>query len=140
MITVFIDTNVIISGIFFSGLESKILDSRQLRLVTADICKEETLEVVERKFEDLSSRSLEKVLDEVEEALMDIDVIKEEEYREKMDVAENCVDGKNDRKVLAAVLAYEPDHFITGDGDFHNEEVRGKVDMIRSRDLLDKIR
>ena len=35
MITVFIDINVIISGIFFSGLEAKILDSRELRLVTA---------------------------------------------------------------------------------------------------------
>ncbi|MBS3790799.1 MAG: putative toxin-antitoxin system toxin component, PIN family [Candidatus Thermoplasmatota archaeon] len=138
MITVFIDTNVIISGIFFSGLEAKILDSRELRLVTADICREETLEVVERKFEVLSSRSLEKVLDEVEEALMDIEVV--EEYREKMDIAERCVEGENDRKVLAAVLAYEPDYFVTGDGDFHNEDVKERVDIIESRKLLEKIK
>jgi len=140
MLTVFVDTNVIISGIFFSGLESKILDSRDLKLVTADICKEETVEVVKRKFDELSSNSLEKVLKEVEDALMDIDLIDEEEYRGKMDAAERCVDGKNDRKVLAAVLAYEPDHFITGDGDFYNEEVKDKVDMIRSRDLLEKLK
>jgi len=63
MKTVFIETIVIISGIFFSGLEAKVLDSRELRLVTADICREETLEVAERKFEDLSSTSLGKVLD-----------------------------------------------------------------------------
>jgi len=140
MITVFVDTNVIISGIFFSGQESKILDSRELKLVTADICREETFEVVKRKFEELSSKSLENVLEEVEEAIMDIEVIKEEEYREKMDAAERCLDGENDRKVLAAVLAYEPDYFITGDGHFHNEEVEAGVDMIRSRDLLEKIR
>ncbi len=139
MITVFVDTNVIISGIFFSGQESKILDSRELKLVTADICREETLEVVERKFEELSSKSLENVIEEVEEALMDIEMIKEEEYREKMDIAERCVDGENDRKVLAAVLAYGPDYFITGDGHFQNEEVVEKVDMIASRDLLEKI-
>ncbi|MFP4142129.1 MAG: putative toxin-antitoxin system toxin component, PIN family [Thermoplasmata archaeon] len=138
MITVFIDTNVIISGIFFSGLEANILDSRELRLVTADICREETLEVVERKFEDLSSRSLEKVLDEVEEALMDIEVV--EEYGDKMDIAERCVDGENDRKVLAAVLAYEPDHFVTGDGDFDDEDVKERVDIIESRELLEKIK
>ncbi len=139
MLTVFIDTNVIISGIFFSGQESKILDSRELKLVTADICREETLEIVERKFEELSSRSLENVQEEVEEAIMDIEVIKEEGYREKMDIAEKCVGGENDRKVLAAVLAYGPDHFITGDGHFHNEEVEARVDMIKSRDLLEKI-
>lgn len=138
MITVFIDTNIIISGIFFSGQESQILDSRELKLMTADICREETLEVVERKFEDLSSNSLENVLEEVEEALMDIEVIKEKGYREKMDIAEKYVDGENDRKVLAAVLAYQPDYFITSDGHFHNEEVEARVDMIRSRDLLEK--
>ncbi len=71
---------------------------------------------------------------------MDIEVIKEEEYREKMDAAERCLDGENDRKVLAAVLAYEPDFFITGDGHFHNEEVEKKVDIIKSRDLLEEIK
>ncbi len=140
MITVFIDTSVIISGIFFSGQESQILDSGDFRLVTADICREETLEVVERKFEDLSSRSLEKVLDEVEEALIDIELIEEEEYKDKIDETERCVDGKNDVKVLAAVLARDPDYFITGDGDFWNEDVEDKVDLIKSRDLLEKVR
>ncbi|MBS3816486.1 MAG: putative toxin-antitoxin system toxin component, PIN family [Candidatus Thermoplasmatota archaeon] len=138
MITVFIDTNVIISGMFFSGLEAKILDSRELKLVSTNICREETLEVVERKFEDLSSRSLEKVLDEVEEALMDIEVV--EGYREKMGVSKRCVEGENDRKVLAAVLSYEPDYFVTGDGDFHNEEVEERVEIIESRELLEKVK
>ncbi|MFW5898602.1 MAG: putative toxin-antitoxin system toxin component, PIN family [Candidatus Saliniplasma sp.] len=140
MLKVFIDTNIIISGIFFSGLESKILDSRDLRLVTADICREETMEVVKRKFNDLGSKSLDKVLEEVEEALMDIEFIKEEEYRSEMDFAKKCVRGENDIKVLAAVIAVEPDHFITGDSDFHKEEVEEKVDLITSRELLDKIR
>ena len=140
MITVFVDTNVIISGIFFSGQESKILDSRELKLVTADICREETFEVVKRNFEELSSKSFENVLEEVEEAIMDIEVIKEEEYRKKMDIAERYLDGENDRKVLAAVLAYELDYFITGDGHFHNEGVEKKVDIIKSTDLLEEIK
>lgn len=140
MITVFIDTSVIISGIFFSGQESQILDSGDFKLVTADICREETLEVVKRKFEDLSSRSLEKVLDEVEEALIDIELIEKEEYKDKIDETERCVDGKNDVRVLAAVLAYDPDYFITGDGDFRNEDVEERVDIIKSRNLLEKVR
>lgn len=107
-------------------------------MVTADICKEETLEVVERKFDDLSSKSLAKVLEEVGLALIDIDIV--EEYEGKMEEAKRYIQGKNDRKVLAAVLKVEPDYFITGDGDFHEKEIEEKVDMIKSRELLEKIR
>jgi len=139
MISVFVDTNIIISGIFFSGLEAEVLRYKDIKLVSADICKEETLEVAERKFDELSSKSLEKVLHEVEEALLDIDFIGRNEYEGKIQEAEKLVDGENDSKVLAAVLYIEPDHFITGDDDFHNEGVKERVDIIKSRELLDKI-
>ncbi|MGM0510936.1 MAG: PIN domain-containing protein [Thermoplasmatota archaeon] len=139
MISVFVDTNIIISGIFFSGLEAEVLRYKDIKLVSADICREEALDVAERKFDVLSSKSLEKVLHEVEEALMDIDFIERKEYEEKIQEAESLVGGENDSKVLAAVLHVEPDHFITGDGDFDNEEVRKRVDLKTSRELLDKI-
>ena len=140
MISVFVDTNIIISGLFFSGLEAEILNSKGIRLITADICKEETIEVVERKFDDLSSGSLETVIHEVEEAFLDIDVIVEREYEAKIGEAGGCVKGDNDRKVLAAVLTVRPDYFITGDEDFYNDDVEERVEIVKSRELLEHLR
>ncbi len=136
---VFLDTNVIISGIFFSGLEAEILHSTEIRPITADICKEETLDVSKRKFVGLSSRSQEKVLYEVAKALLDIDIVAEKDYGHRMAEAEKYVHGENDKKVLAAVLHIQPDYFITGDKDFHNEEIKKRVRTVKSREFMEII-
>lgn len=140
MFKVLVNTNIIISGIFFEGLESEILDSKDIKLFTADICKEETIEVAERKFSDLSSDSLEKVIAEVEDAFLDIDVIDEQEYRDDMDEAIDLIDGENDGKVLAAVLSTQPDYFITGDEDFYTENIEERVNIVKSRELLKRMK
>ncbi|MFB6283332.1 MAG: hypothetical protein ABEK59_05270 [Halobacteria archaeon] len=46
MMQVFVDTKILISGIFFEGPESQLLDSKKAALVTADICYRELQEVV----------------------------------------------------------------------------------------------
>ena len=45
----------------------------------------------------------------------------------------------NDAEVLAAVLAVEPDYFVTGDGDFHAEEVSRRMEVVETTEALEEI-
>lgn len=123
MKTVFLDTNIIISGTFFSGPEADLLSHPELKLVTAGICEEELLKVTKEKFGQFGSETKKVAIKEVENSLMDIDVVVEEEYLKKLDKARNLITGKNDQKVLAAALSVNPDYFITGDQDFQKDEI-----------------
>lgn len=46
---VFIDTNILLSGVFFEGNESKILDLVEIDLVTSEDVVEELRKVVKKK-------------------------------------------------------------------------------------------
>jgi predicted nucleic acid-binding protein len=46
---VFLDTNILISGIFFDGNESKILDIPEIDLITSEDCIDELLRVTRKK-------------------------------------------------------------------------------------------
>ncbi len=54
---VFLDTNILISGIFFSGNESNLLSFPNIELFTSQIALEELKEVVSRKFVSLKAES-----------------------------------------------------------------------------------
>lgn len=124
MKTVFLDTNTIISGTSFSGPEADLLSQPGLRLVTADVCRDELLGVTREKFDQFGSETRKVAVKEVENSLMDIDVIDEDEYLQELDRAKRLVDGENDRKVLAAALFVEPDYFVTGDQDLRKDKVQ----------------
>jgi len=46
---VFLDTNILISGIFFEGNESKVLDMMEVDLITCEDVVEELRKVVKKK-------------------------------------------------------------------------------------------
>ena len=138
MRTVFVDTNILVSGVFFDGPEAELLDARRLRLVTAEVCERELTEVAERKA-DTFGVSESGARDMVEGALIDIDVTPEGRYGDRYDEAADFVGEGNDAEVLAAVLAVKPDSFVTGDGDFHVDEVRDLVEVMETRELLESI-
>ncbi len=46
------------------------------------------------------------------------------------------VGGKNDQKILAAILFSKPDYFVTGDKHFYNEKVKTKVKIRKTREIL----
>ena len=50
---IFIDANVIISGTFFEGNESKLISLEDLDLYTSDVVIEEVKDVAMRKFKSL---------------------------------------------------------------------------------------
>ena len=69
---VFVDTNVLVSGIFFDGNESRILDLVELDLVTSQDVVDELRKVVRRKLKYLKERTFQIALAETDKALADI--------------------------------------------------------------------
>ena len=139
MKTVFIDTNIIISGTFFSGPEAELLSQSGLRLVTADVCKEELLKVTREKFDQFGSETSRVAVKEVEKSLIDIDFIPKEEYAQELEKAKTLINGENDRRILAAALYVKPDYFITGDKDFQSEEIQNILPMKSTRKVLEEL-
>ena len=72
---VFLDTNILVSGIFFEGNESKILDMTEIDLVTCEDAVEELRKVTVKKLKYLGERPLEIALSELERALSDIEIV-----------------------------------------------------------------
>ena len=66
---VFLDTNILLSGIFFEGNESKIFDLVEIDLITSDDNIKELQKVVTKKLRYLKERSLEIALAETTRAL-----------------------------------------------------------------------
>ncbi|MCK4353446.1 PIN domain-containing protein [candidate division WOR-3 bacterium] len=75
----FLDTNIIISGLFFKGNESKLL-LLSVELYTSDTIVFELKEVVTQKFKSLKIESKRIAFKETERALMDFKIVKEKEY------------------------------------------------------------
>lgn len=77
---VFLDTNILISGIFFEGNESEILDMVELDLITSEDVIDELKKITKKKLKYLGNRTLEIALLEVDRALFDIDILPRERY------------------------------------------------------------
>lgn len=137
---IFVDSNVIISGTFFPGLESVVLKLVDADIISADICYEEVLEVARRKFKNFRVEAKIIALEEVKKSFEGIKIIRENMYKGKMKEASKFVKGKNDRKVLAAVLAVKPDFFVTRDKHFHTKKLKEKIRITRTRELLKSLK
>jgi len=135
---IFIDSNIIISGTFFSGLESTLLSLEDVDLITADICKEEVLGVTKRKFRSFGVETLRIALEEVKNSFSDVIVISENDYAHNIEKAKDLIKDKvNDQKVLAAVLTIKPDYFVTGDKDFDKDEIKKEINVMKTREVLE---
>ncbi len=108
---VFLDTNILISGIFFEGNESKILDMVEIDLITCEDVVEELRTVVMKKLKYLKERTLEIALSEIEKALSDIEIIPKGKYKHKIKEAQKLMKYKKDVPILASVLYVKPDFF-----------------------------
>lgn len=134
---VFIDTNILLSGIFFSGNESKLLSLLEIDLITSDLVLEEAREVVRRKFQVFGVESFKVALEELENALMDFtEIIQKKDYIHKFKTARELIDKEKDSRILAAVLAVKPDYFVTGDTDFYTLKIKKILAVCKTREIL----
>ena len=137
---VFVDTNVLLSGIFFEGNESKIFDLVEFVLMTSEDVVDELHRVVRKKLKYLKERTFEIALAETEKAISDIEIIPRAKYLHKIKEAEMLIKHKKDISILAAVLHVKPDYFLTGDAHFFTDSVKSIVNVITARDFLEKIK
>jgi len=133
-IKVFVDTNIIITGIFFSGYEVLLINLSGIKLFTADVCIEEARKVVERSsFEEYVSIALEKL----ENTFVVLNAEKEGDYSEFLPQAKLLIPNKpNDQKVLAAALYLNPDYFVSRDGDFDKKNIKQLLNIKTAEEIL----
>ncbi len=137
---VFLDTNILLSGIFFDGNEANILDLVEIEFVTSEDVVEELRKVVKKKLKYLKERTFEIALSETERALSDITVISRSKYNHKIKEAESLITHKKDVSILAAVLYVKPDYFLTGDAHFFTDKIKNIVNVFAAKDFLVKIK
>ena len=136
---IFLDTNILISGIFFEGNESKILDMPEVDLITCEDVVYELKNVTKKKLKYLEQRNLEIALVEVDRALSDIDILPREKYLEKFLEAEDLIAHEKDIPILAAALYANADYLLTGDSHFFTDKVKSEIKVRKAREFLDEI-
>jgi len=136
---VFVDTNILLSGIFFEGNESRILDLVEMDLVTSEDVVDELRSVVKKKLKYLKERTFEIALTEMEKALTDILIIPRSKYKHRLKDAESLISHKKDVPILAAVLFAKPNYFLTGDVHFFTEKIERIIHVSTAKDFLAKI-
>jgi predicted nucleic acid-binding protein len=137
---VFIDTNILLSGIFFEGNESSILDMVELDLITSEDAVQELRRVIKKKLKYLKERAFEIALVEAEKALTDIVIVPRTKYHHKLKEAELLIKHKKDIPILAAALYVKPDYFLTGDSHFFTDNIKSVVNVITAGNFLEKIK
>ena len=137
---VFLDTNVLLSGIFFDGNESRVFDFVEIDLFTCQDAVDELDAVVRKKLKYLKGRTLEIALAEVARAMSDITVIPRAKYSSKLKEAEGLIRHKKDARILAAVLHAKPDFFLTGDAHFFIEGIMERFRVMTAKDFLGKVK
>ena len=136
---IFLDTNILISGIFFKGNESKILDMPEVDLITCEDVVYELKNVTKKKLKYLDQRNLEIALLEVDRALSDIDILPREKYLKKYLKAEALIAHEKDTPILAAALYANADYLLTGDSHFFTDKVKSELKVRHAREFLDEI-
>jgi predicted nucleic acid-binding protein len=136
---IFLDTNILISGIFFEGNESKILDMPEVDLITCEDVVYELKNVTKKKLKYLDQRNLEIALPEVDRALSDIDILPGEKYLGKSLKAEALIAHEKDIPILAAALYANADYLLTGDSHFFTDKVKSEIKVRNAREFLDEI-
>jgi len=137
---VFVDTNILLSGIFFEGNESRILDLVEMDLVTSEDVVDELRSVVKKKLKYLKERTFEIALTEMEKALTDILIIPRSKYKHRLKDAESLISHKKDVPILAAVLFAKPNYFLTGDVHFFTEKIERIIHVSTAKDFLAKMK
>jgi len=136
---IFLDTNILISGIFFESNESKILDMVELDLITSEDVVDELKKITKKKLKYLGRRTLEIALLEIDRALCNIEILSREKYLEKFPEAKELITHEKDIPILAAALYSKVDYLLTGDLHFLTDKVKAVIKVRTTREFLDKI-
>ncbi len=136
MLRIALDTNILISGLFFNGNERKLLiaglTGRYILVLSKDII-EETYAIVERKF--TGSENLDHAMAFLSD-LISASEFHNEGNEGNIENAKFYIRDPDDVVHAAFILAAEPDIFLSGDGDFLEHPSIGQTRILNTKDTL----
>ena len=135
MIRVMLDSNIIISGIVFSGNERKLINtiySKSLVLILNEYIEIEVESVIRKKFPKQK---------QIFRDLLDLLIV---EYVlvpsvSMVEEAKLLIRDPKDAIILASAIDAKPDFFVSGDLDFHTDDVRKFINVVNTSLAIDLI-
>ena len=134
-----VDTNVLLSGLFFRGNERKVLQmalNHEITLVIPETVVIETLNNIRKKFPNHPE------LDEAKEVLRHVmsqsEIVEITQAKIFFEEAKSNIRHENDAPILAACMHAKPDCLITGDKDFSKLERPVHFNIMTARQFLEE--
>lgn len=132
---VMVDTNTLISGIVFKGVEHRLLEKareNKFKLVLSEDVIEETKEVIKRKLPDKIA-----MVDEFLENIK-FEYLPVKQYQKLIPKYKNFMSDSEDIPILVSGIKANPDYFVTGDKHFKTQRVKKLLNIVTSRQILEK--
>lgn len=133
---IFIDTNVLISGLLFEGNEARILElalNGKVKLVISKQVIEEAKRALIEKFG--LSAALSEVVVEGWSKVAEIVEVPKEEAKKFLEML-----GEKDALVLAAAVNSNVGCLVTGDRSFHQRGVKKLIDVVTAKQFLEGLK
>jgi putative PIN family toxin of toxin-antitoxin system len=133
---VFLDTNVLVSGIVFAGNERKLLElviDGKLDLMLSNDVIYEANEVLKKKFPKQA------VLFPLLLRMVKHEEVPKRAYEGSKRVCAGLIDDRADIPILAAAITSRADYLITGDKVLLALNKVGETEIIRTSELLKKL-
>ena len=127
---IFLDANILVSGIIFKGKEHELLTkNKSTFFITSEDVLDETRAVTTKKFPESSE------LVEIFLSILNPTVIKRKDYASKLNEYSTVRD-RNDRHILAAAMIAKVDYIVTGDADLLSLKNYNSISIIQARKML----
>jgi len=134
---VMVDSNIVFSGLLYSGKPSEVLSllrGRGFRILIPVDELDEIRTVFKRKVS-YKGYLLESFLE-----MTKAKIIPTKKYRGLISTAAGLIKDKKDAPILACALAVKPDYFVTEDKDFLTRDIREKVSTLSPSEFLRRCR
>jgi putative PIN family toxin of toxin-antitoxin system len=127
---IFLDANILISGILFKGKEHELLiKNSTILFITSDDVLDEIKTVINQKFPE-SIALVDAFL-----SMLNITVVKRKDYINTLN-EHTIVRDRNDRHILAAAVHTKVDYIVTGDNDLLILKTYKTIKIIPTKKML----
>ena len=136
-----LDTNIIISGLFWSGNESELLKLALENKFNAVICEfviQETERIIDEKFADMENK-IQPILSMLLNSVERYPLISSKKINKFNNKHENIISDKQDLIILATALDAQVDAIITGDKHFDSPKIKQLITIIDAKKAFEKI-
>lgn len=137
MLRVLLDTNILLSGLFFKGNERVLLMAvlqGKIKGVIPEDVYEEWERIISHKFRE--AENLDMTIELAYAIFFKCQIIPREMYVSTNEDAKTIIADVKDVPVLACAMKNVPDYLVTGDEDFHKIQKRVRFKIVRTKPLL----